>query len=337
MMTMKMRIILGRTGSRTIPIPTLTGMGVGDRLSSSLLDRSPRHFGTLQPQSQSQPPIAPPQYLQQQQFQLRQVEEGAAVNAVKLRSASVSASVVAPLMMMRKKNSRNQTNLFRRYYSTSKINLEKEKEIEEKKEDNPTTITTATDASSSSDTTVNATTTTTTKEEGDVYDPWEIVTTFQDTSYYTPPDDEVAPEYLAAKYAHLSNADLLDATTIGRTTTTDSKDPTTETTTTTETTNLWHQYMHSPPVRDTNQSFRKGTLFGVVCSTKMDKTINVEVDRYKVHQKYHKRLKYTKKFMAHDEHEVAMLGDTVLISPCQRLSKKKHFMLQSIVTAKGQL
>jgi len=337
---MKMKIILGRTGSRTIPITTPTGVGVGDRLSSSLFDRYSRHFGdsgTLQPQPQPQPPIAPPQYLQQQkQLQLRQVEEGAIFNSVNLRSSSLaaSASVVSPLTMMLKKNSRSHTNLFRRYYSTSKIHLEKEKE--EKKEDKTATITTAT-TSSSSDTTMNATTMTT-KKEGDVYDPWEIVTTFQDTSYYTPPDEELAPEYLAAKYAHLSNADLLEVTTIGRTTT-ETHAPTMDTTTETATTetNLWQQYMHSPPVRDTNQSFRKGTLYGVVCSTKMDKTINVEVDRYKVHKKYHKRLKYTKKFMAHDEHEVAMLGDTVLISPCQRLSKKKHFMLQSIVTAKGQL
>jgi small subunit ribosomal protein S17 len=67
------------------------------------------------------------------------------------------------------------------------------------------------------------------------------------------------------------------------------------------------------------------------------KTVNVAVDRYRVHPKYRKRLRYTRKFMAHDEREVARDGDMVLIVPSHRISKHKHFMLREIIRAKGQL
>ena len=40
---------------------------------------------------------------------------------------------------------------------------------------------------------------------------------------------------------------------------------------------------------------------GRVVSDKMDKTITVAVDTYVTHPVYGKRVKYTKKFKAHDE------------------------------------
>jgi len=43
----------------------------------------------------------------------------------------------------------------------------------------------------------------------------------------------------------------------------------------------------------------------------MQKTVNVAVDRYKMNTKYHKRIRYTRKFMAHDEEEVCNMGDLV--------------------------
>jgi small subunit ribosomal protein S17 len=51
----------------------------------------------------------------------------------------------------------------------------------------------------------------------------------------------------------------------------------------------------------------------------MDKTINVAADRFKMVPKILKRIKYTRKFMAHDEEEVSALGDLVMITPCHRL------------------
>lgn len=90
--------------------------------------------------------------------------------------------------------------------------------------------------------------------------------------------------------------------------------------------------VHNPP-----REIPRGALFGKVVSTKMDKTINVEVDRFRIVPKIKRRMRYTRKFMAHDENEVAGLGDKVMIVPCQRISRHKHFMLREIIKAKGQL
>ena len=90
--------------------------------------------------------------------------------------------------------------------------------------------------------------------------------------------------------------------------------------------------VHCPP-----RSMPRGALVGTVVSDKMDKTVNVAVDRFRIVEKYRKRLKYTRKFMAHDEAELSKIGDTVMIVPCQRISKNKHFMVREIINAKGQL
>ncbi len=52
---------------------------------------------------------------------------------------------------------------------------------------------------------------------------------------------------------------------------------------------------------------------GKVVSDKMDKTIVVAVETYKEHNLYHKRIRYTKKYKAHDENNQAKIGDTVKI------------------------
>lgn len=91
--------------------------------------------------------------------------------------------------------------------------------------------------------------------------------------------------------------------------------------------------IHSPP-RD-RSSTPRNALVGRVVSDKMQKTVNVEVDRYKIVPKYRKRLKYSKKFMAHDEDEVCKEGDLVMITPCQRISRKKHFRVHEIIKSKG--
>jgi small subunit ribosomal protein S17 len=93
--------------------------------------------------------------------------------------------------------------------------------------------------------------------------------------------------------------------------------------------------IHSPP-KDRSTTPRNA-LFGKVVSTKMQKTVNVEVNRFKIHPKYHKRMRYTRKFMAHDEDEVCHEGDWVVIAPCQKMSKKKHFRVHEIVRQKGVL
>lgn len=70
---------------------------------------------------------------------------------------------------------------------------------------------------------------------------------------------------------------------------------------------------------------------GKVVSDKMDKTIVVAVETYKKHSLYHKRIKYTKKFKAHDENNQAQIGDTVKIMETRPISKDKHFRLVEVV------
>ena len=72
------------------------------------------------------------------------------------------------------------------------------------------------------------------------------------------------------------------------------------------------------------------SIQGVVVSNKNDKTIVVLVETYKRHPKYGKRVKYRKKYYAHDENNEAKVGDTVTIMGTRKLSATKRFRLVSI-------
>ena len=76
---------------------------------------------------------------------------------------------------------------------------------------------------------------------------------------------------------------------------------------------------------------RKHELIGKVVSDKADKTITVLVETYKKDPLYGKRVKYSKKYAAHDEKNEAKVGDTVRIVEARPLSKSKHFRLAEIV------
>eukprot|EP00559_Dactyliosolen_fragilissimus_P004508 CAMPEP_0184855994 /NCGR_PEP_ID=MMETSP0580-20130426/1150_1 /TAXON_ID=1118495 /ORGANISM="Dactyliosolen fragilissimus" /LENGTH=149 /DNA_ID=CAMNT_0027350729 /DNA_START=150 /DNA_END=599 /DNA_ORIENTATION=+ len=95
------------------------------------------------------------------------------------------------------------------------------------------------------------------------------------------------------------------------------------------------EFIHSPPRN--RETTPRNALVGKVVSDKMQKTVNVAVERYRIVPKYRKRVKYTRKFMAHDEEEVCKEGDLVMIAPCQKISKMKHFRVHEIIRAKGQL
>lgn len=69
---------------------------------------------------------------------------------------------------------------------------------------------------------------------------------------------------------------------------------------------------------------------GTVVSDKMDKTITVVVETKKTHPLYGKRVKYSKKFKAHDEENAANLGDKVVIMETRPLSATKRFRLVEV-------
>lgn len=70
---------------------------------------------------------------------------------------------------------------------------------------------------------------------------------------------------------------------------------------------------------------------GVVVSNKMDKTVVVKVETLKLHKKYHKFIKRTKKFMAHDEANEMMQGDVVEIMETRPLSKHKRWRVVKLI------
>ena len=70
---------------------------------------------------------------------------------------------------------------------------------------------------------------------------------------------------------------------------------------------------------------------GTVVSDKMDKTITVMVETKKTHPLYGKRVKYSKKYTAHDENNQAKVGDIVRVVETKPLSKTKRSSLVEIV------
>ena len=79
------------------------------------------------------------------------------------------------------------------------------------------------------------------------------------------------------------------------------------------------------------QPARRNEKVGQVVSTKMAKTIVVEIEMRKAHPKYKRVMKSNKKFYAHDEQNSARLGDMVRIRETRPLSKLKRWNLEEIV------
>ena len=81
---------------------------------------------------------------------------------------------------------------------------------------------------------------------------------------------------------------------------------------------------------ETSRNLRK-TKIGIVVSDKMDKTINVIVERRLPHPIYGKSVKLSKKFMAHDEKNECAIGDKVKIMETRPYSKRKRWRLVEIL------
>jgi len=81
----------------------------------------------------------------------------------------------------------------------------------------------------------------------------------------------------------------------------------------------------------------KNEKVGEVVSTKMRKTIVVEVSRRVPHPLYKRIIAKRKKFYAHDEEGSAKLGDVVRIVECRPLSKLKRWKLAEVVRRAAQV
>ncbi len=71
-------------------------------------------------------------------------------------------------------------------------------------------------------------------------------------------------------------------------------------------------------------------LTGRVVSTKMDKTISVEVTRRVKHRVYKKYINRRSVFKAHDENNTCELGQTVTIRESRPISRKKRWVVIGI-------
>src|SRR5215210_8903484 len=82
---------------------------------------------------------------------------------------------------------------------------------------------------------------------------------------------------------------------------------------------------------------RKNEKVGQVVSTKMAKTIVVEVSRRVPHPLYKRIVAKRKKFYAHDEGRTARMGDVVRIVECRPLSKLKRWQLAEVIRRAAQV
>ena len=76
---------------------------------------------------------------------------------------------------------------------------------------------------------------------------------------------------------------------------------------------------------------KRTELIGKVVSATNDKTITVLVETYRNHPLYKKRVKYSKKYAAHDENNIAKVGDTVRLLSTRPLSKTKRYELVEVL------
>lgn len=72
-------------------------------------------------------------------------------------------------------------------------------------------------------------------------------------------------------------------------------------------------------------------LTGRVVSTAMEKTVAVRVERLVKHPVYGKYIRRSTKMLAHDEGSECRMGDTVSITPCRPMSKRKSWRVSAVV------
>jgi small subunit ribosomal protein S17 len=85
------------------------------------------------------------------------------------------------------------------------------------------------------------------------------------------------------------------------------------------------------PAAGTPDRGRQQAKVGRVVSNKMDKTVIVAVAETFTHRLYHRTIKKTKKFQAHDEENRCNVGDEVEIVSSRPLSKTKRWRVREIV------
>lgn len=81
-----------------------------------------------------------------------------------------------------------------------------------------------------------------------------------------------------------------------------------------------------------NTTTKQRTFAGEVISAPHNKTIVVRIDTMKMHSKYQKRYRVSKKYHVHDEKNVSNIGDKVRFVECRPISKTKRWRLITILS-----
>jgi small subunit ribosomal protein S17 len=85
------------------------------------------------------------------------------------------------------------------------------------------------------------------------------------------------------------------------------------------------------PVGHVGADRQKRRMVGFVSSSKMEKTVKVEVRSTTEHGRFRKYLSRRKTFLVHDEKKECRDGDKVLIVETSPISKRKNFRIQKIL------
>ena len=75
----------------------------------------------------------------------------------------------------------------------------------------------------------------------------------------------------------------------------------------------------------------KKTRQGYVVSNKMEKSVVILVERMFPHKLYGKFIRKQVRYMAHDAKNECQVGDVVLIEECRPLSRRKRWLVRSII------
>jgi small subunit ribosomal protein S17 len=84
-------------------------------------------------------------------------------------------------------------------------------------------------------------------------------------------------------------------------------------------------------MEDTTPKTRRITKVGTVVSDAMDKTVVITVQSVVMHKLYHRFVKRSRKFTAHDEGNACKVGDQVQIMECRPLSRTKRFRVVRVI------
>jgi small subunit ribosomal protein S17 len=85
---------------------------------------------------------------------------------------------------------------------------------------------------------------------------------------------------------------------------------------------------------DSNPQVKKPIVrefVGIVTSDAGDKSITVRIDKQKLHPRYKKVMRLSKKLHAHDERNDAHTGDKVRVVACRPMSKTKTWRLVEVL------